>query len=67
MLGNLEVSEDDPDYNRILFYWKRLGSPIYDPKAPGYDAPYFPWAEAGFTDAEFSSCVELTGGDDEGL
>jgi hypothetical protein len=65
MLGNLEVSEDDPDYSRIMFYWRKLGSPVYDPKVPGYDAPWFPWADAGFSEAEASSCVELTDGNDD--
>jgi hypothetical protein len=50
ILGNIEVSEDDPDYRRILFYWRKLGSPVCDPEAPGYEAPYFPWADAGVTE-----------------
>jgi hypothetical protein len=50
ILGNLEVSEDDPDYSHIMFYWRKLGSPVCDPKAPGYEAPYFPWADAGITE-----------------
>ena len=58
--------QHDPSwYKRILFYWRKLGCPRIDQKAPGYDAPWFPWTEAGFTDAEVSSCVELTGGDDD--
>jgi hypothetical protein len=51
MLGNLEVSEDDPEYRRIFFYWRKLGSPVCAPKAPGYEAPYFPWVDAGFPES----------------
>jgi hypothetical protein len=48
----------DPSwYRRILFYWRRLASPHIDRKAAGYEPPWFPWAEAGFTDEERDGCI----------
>jgi hypothetical protein len=69
MVGNImtgmecpeEFSENQRDpswYHRILFYWKRIGSPHIDRKAAGYEAPWFPWAEAGFTDQERDNCIK---------
>jgi hypothetical protein len=54
---NLEITEDDAWYRRVLLLWKRLGSPRIDRKAPGYDAPWFPWLEAGFTADERDSII----------
>ena len=48
-------------YRRILFYWRRLGSPRIDRKSAGYEAPWFPWAEAGFTDDERDGCIKASG------
>jgi hypothetical protein len=42
-------------YRRIMYHWRKLGSPIYHPKAPGYDAPYFPWEVAGFAQWEIAT------------
>jgi hypothetical protein len=51
--------QHDPSWHRrILFYWRRLGTPHIDRKAAGYEAPWFPWAEAGFTDEERVNCIE---------
>jgi hypothetical protein len=48
----------DPSwYRRILFYWRRLGSPHIDRKAAGYETPWFPWLEAGFTTEERDGCI----------
>ena len=50
--------QSDPSwYRRILFYWRRLGSPRIDRKAAGYEAPWFPWADAGFADEERDECI----------
>lgn len=32
----------------LLSYWKSMGSPIYDAKAPGYVVPRLDWKAAGF-------------------
>ena len=44
-------------HRRILFYWRKIGSPVADHKAPGYEAPWFPWREAGFTAEERDECM----------
>jgi hypothetical protein len=44
-------------YGRILHYWRSLGCPRIDRKAPGYDAPWFPWLQAGFTDEERDNII----------
>lgn len=54
---NLEITEDDAWYRRVLLLWKRLGSPVINRKAPGYEAAWFPWREAGFTDEERDECI----------
>ena len=54
---DLEVTEDDTWYGRILLLWKRLGSPRIDRKEPGYCAPWFPWLEAGFTAEERDNLI----------
>jgi hypothetical protein len=54
---DLEITEDDAWYGRILLLWKRLGSPVINRKAPGYDAPWFPWEAAGFTDEERDNLI----------
>lgn len=52
-LANLEIPEDwNNYYDRILTYWNKLGSPVLDRKAAGYEAPWFSWADAGFSDDE---------------
>jgi hypothetical protein len=66
MIGNIIASMECPEehsqyqldpswYRRILFYWRRIGSPRIDRKAAGYEPPWFPWAEAGFTPEERES------------
>ena len=64
MMSGMECPEEfneyqrDPSwYRRILFYWRRLGSPRIDRKAPNYEAPLFPWLEAGFTAEERDLCI----------
>jgi hypothetical protein len=47
-----EYQHDASWYSRILFFWRRLGCPVLDRKAPGYTAPWFDWVAAGFTDEE---------------
>ena len=54
---DLEITEDDGWYGRILLLWKRLGSPVINRKEPGYCAPWFPWLEAGFTAKERDECI----------
>ena len=39
---DLEITEDDAWYGRIIHYWRRIGSPRMDRNAPGYEAPWFP-------------------------
>lgn len=41
--------------DRTVAYWRSLGSPVIDRNAPGYVAPWFPWADAGFEVAEVAS------------
>ena len=68
MVGNIMAGMEYPEefnqyqrdpswYRRILFYWRRLGSPRLDRKAPSYEAPWFPWLEAGFTGEERDKCI----------
>jgi hypothetical protein len=64
IIASMECPEEhnqyqlDPSwYRRILFYWRRLGSPHIDRKAPGYEAPWFPWQAAGFTAEERDSII----------
>ncbi len=52
-----QYQSDPSRYRRILFYWRRLGSPRIDRKAAGYEAPWFPWADAGFADEERDECI----------
>jgi hypothetical protein len=47
-------------YGRILLLWKRLGSPRIDRMSPGYEAPWFPWLEAGFTNEERDNLIAKT-------
>ena len=54
---DLEITEDDARYGCILLLWERLGSPVINPKAPGYDAPWFPWLDAGFSDEERDNLI----------
>lgn len=56
-LFGLEISEDDPNYGRILRYWNRLGKARIDRNSPGYEVPRFPWLEAGFTTEERDECI----------
>jgi hypothetical protein len=56
-LYGLEVTEEDPNYGRILWYWKRWGKPRLNHNAPDYQAPSFPWLEAGFTAEERDSII----------
>jgi hypothetical protein len=69
MIGNITAEMECPEefneyqrdpswYRRILFYWKRIGSPRIDRKAADYEAPWFPWAEAKFTDEERNGCIK---------
>jgi hypothetical protein len=52
-LANLEIPEDWKNwYGRILGYWHNMGCLVLDRKLPEYDAPWFPWEEAGFTAEE---------------
>lgn len=52
-------------YRRILFYWRRLGSPRIERKATGYEAPWFPWAKAGFTNDERDGCIASVSAESE--
>jgi len=53
-----QYQRDPSWYRRILFYWRRLGSPRVDRNAAGYEAPWFPWTGAGFTDDERDGCIK---------
>jgi hypothetical protein len=64
IISSMECPEEhnqyqlDPSwYRRILFHWRRLGSPRIDRKVAGYQAPWFPWEDAGFTDEERDSII----------
>jgi len=57
VLFNCELSEDDDHYEYIISYWERLGSPVADRRSADYEAPWFPWAEAGFTAEERDECI----------
>jgi len=50
VIASMEAEEDSNRYRRIVFYWRKLGSPVIDRKAPGYEAPWFPWLEDGFVE-----------------
>jgi len=43
-----EIVEDE----RILAYWRSIGSPIIEVAAADYAAPWFPWQVAGFKDKD---------------
>jgi hypothetical protein len=65
IMGEMECPEEFNEYQRhpswyrrVLFYWRRIGSPHIDRKAAGFEAPWFPWAEAGFTDEERDACIK---------
>jgi hypothetical protein len=58
VLFNCELPEDwEGWYERILGYWRNVGSPVVDRKPPSYEAPWFPWIEAGFTVEERNECI----------
>jgi hypothetical protein len=58
-LANLEIPEDWKNrYGRILGYWHNMGCLFIDRKVPGYEAPWFPWTEAGFTEQEHNECIQ---------
>jgi hypothetical protein len=57
-LANFQILEGWNNwYGRVLAYWRGIGCRVIDRKALGYDAPWFPWAEAGFTEEEQNECI----------
>lgn len=58
-LANLMIPENRKNwYGRIMAYWHNKGCRVIDRMAPGYDAPRFPWTEAGFTEQEHNECIQ---------
>ena len=58
-LATLMIPEDWKNwYGRILACWHNKGCPVIDRKATGYDAPWFPWTEAGFSEQEHNECIQ---------
>jgi hypothetical protein len=53
-----EIIEDE----RILAYWRSIGSPVVEVAAAGCAAPWFPWESAGFADKDVALLSRNMGG-----
>src|SRR5690348_17156637 len=51
-LFNTELPDCSVEFQRILKYWQSRGSPVLNRETPGYQAPWFPWPQAGFSEQE---------------
>jgi hypothetical protein len=57
VLFNCEFVKGEKCYELILAYWHSIGSPVADRTSADYEAPWFPWLEAGFTAEECDECI----------
>jgi hypothetical protein len=57
VLFNCEFVKGEKCYVLILSYWHSIGSRVADRTSADYEAPWFPWLEAGFTVEECDECV----------
>jgi hypothetical protein len=61
---DMEVPQGSLIYKRILAYWRKIGSPVLDPQkveswaASDYEAPWFPWEDAGFSLKEHTELTD---------